>query len=255
MKNKLRTALLSKQRRDWDFGREIGKLDSKRLVSAYGGKPNVFKARVDRDEENTAIQILVDLSGSMCGEKVRLAQECAVAVAECFEGTSLAYQITGFDAGWSGGYLWGDAEKTGKPYHRVEANRMYNFKPFETSLRQARPAIGMIQETGMSNNADRDAILWCLNTLKKREEKRKILLVFSDGNPANYTVNVGRDELTRHAKMAVEWGTKQGIECIGIGIMDSTVKQIYPQAVVVQNINDLSMTAFSQFTKLLMKGK
>ncbi|MBF9682944.1 hypothetical protein IAI36_11715, partial [Streptococcus pseudopneumoniae] len=79
MKNKLRTALLSKQRRDWDFGREIGKLDSKRLVSAYGGKPNVFKARIDRPEENTAIQILIDLSGSMHGEKVKLAQDCAIA--------------------------------------------------------------------------------------------------------------------------------------------------------------------------------
>lgn len=255
MKNKLRTALLSKQRRDWDFGREIGKLDSKRLVYAYGGKPNVFKARVDRDEENTAIQILVDLSGSMHGRKVELAQECAIAVAECFEGTSLSYQITGFDAAYRDYDVRAKAHKTDKPYHRIEANRMFNFKPFETSLRQARPALGSITETGGHNNADRDAILWCLNTLKKREEKRKILLVLSDGHPANDTVNVGHKELTRHAKDAIAWGSKQGIECIGIGIMDPTVEQIYPQSVVVHDISDLSMTAFSQFTRLLMKGK
>lgn len=255
MKNKLRTALLSKQRRDWDFGREIGKLDSKRLVSAYGGKPNVFKARIDRPEENTAIQILVDLSGSMHGEKVKLAQDCAIAIAECFEGTSLAYQITGFDAQWGDYRDNTKATHSGKPYHRIEANLMYNFKPFETSLRVARPALGGITGTGGSNNADRDAILWCINTLKKRDETRKILLVLSDGHPANQTVNVSDRELTRHAKEAVEWGTKHGIECIGIGIMDSTVKRIYPKNVVVNNVQDLSRTAFSEFTKLLMKGK
>jgi len=255
MKQRLRVALLSKQRRDWDFGRETGKLDSKRLVSAYNRNLNVFKNRTERDEENTAIQILVDLSGSMSGSKVQLAQECAIAIAECFEGTSLAYQISGFDAEQNDKDYYKNIEKVKGSFHRADNNLIYNFKPFDLPLRQARPALGMMTETGQQNNADRDAIIWCLNTLKQRDEKRKILLVLSDGHPANVTINVSYRELTRHAKLAVEWGTKQGIECIGIGIMDSTVELIYPKAVVVRNINELSTTAFSQFTNLLLKGK
>jgi len=254
MKTKLRRALLSKQRRDWEFGRQLGKLDSKKLVAAYSGSQNVFKQRVDREEENTAIQILVDLSGSMYGSKVKLAQQCVIALAECFEGTSLQYQISGFDAKNMGHNSY-KASKSGKSYHRLEANLIYNFKPFDLQLRQARPALGLITETGQANNADRDAIIWALNSLKLRDEKRKILLVLSDGNPANETINVGTKELTRHAKLAVEWGKKKGIECIGIGIMDDTVKQIYLDAVVVNDINELSGSVFRKFTELLLKGK
>lgn len=260
MKSKLRRSLLSKQRRDWDFGREVGRLDSKRLVAAYSGTSSVFKGRIDRDEENTAIQILVDLSGSMYGEKLAIAQKCAIALAECFEGTSLNYQITGFEASWPEDStdihnMYRDASKNNTPYHRCDVNYMYNFKPFEMPLRSARPALGSIKDSCGGSNADRDAIIWCLNTLKQRNERRKILLVLSDGNPANTTVNVGYPELTRHAKEAVHWGTTQGIECVGIGICDNTVEKIYPDAVVVHSVADLAESAFRKFTNLLLKGK
>ena len=249
MKNSLRRALLSKQRRDWEFGRQLGKLDSKRLVAAYGGSPAVFKQRVDREEENTAIQILVDLSGSMSGPKVSLARQATVALAECFEGTGLNYQITG----WStkhGGHPSDD-----NSYHRIEALAMYNFKPFSETLRSSRPFIGAMDEVAMANNPDRDAIVWCLNELRKREEKRKVLVVLSDGWPANATKNVSRDELVRHAREAVKWGVGKGIECVGIGIMSEAVEKIYPDYVVVNNINELSSTAFRKFTGILTKGK
>jgi cobalamin biosynthesis protein CobT len=249
MKNSLRRALLSKQRRDWDFGRQIGKLDSKRLVSAYGGSQSVFKARVDREEENTAIQILVDLSGSMSGEPISLARQCAVALGECFEGTSLSYQISGWT---TESKEWPEDDS---PYHRIEANVIYNFKPFEQSLRASRPYLGSMHQVPMANNADRDAIVWALNSLRKRDEKRKVLVVLSDGYPANATRNVDRFELIRHANEAVKWGTSKGIECVGIGIMSDAVEKIYPDYVVINNIQELSSTAFRKFTTILTRGR
>jgi cobaltochelatase CobT len=107
----------------------------------------------------------------------------------------------------------------------------------------------------MSNNADRDAILWALNTLRQRDEKRKVLMVLSDGHPANHTIDVSGAELTRHAREAVKWGTSKGIECVGIGIMSRAVSEIYPDHVVVQDINELSTTAFRKFTQILLRGK
>jgi cobalamin biosynthesis protein CobT len=218
-------------------------------VSAYGGSQSVFKVRTDREEENTAIQILVDLSGSMSGPKVSLARQCAVALGECFEGTALSYQITG----WTTEHHE-EPEDEG-PYHRIEANVMFNFKPFETSLRSSRPFLGAMAQVRMSNNCDRDAIVWSLNSLRKREEKRKVLVVLSDGYPACHTYNVGQQELVRHAREAVKWGTSKGIECVGIGIMSKAVEQIYPDYVVVNNIQELSSTAFRKFTSILTKGK
>jgi len=251
MKTRLRKALLSTQRRDWEGGREYGKLDTKRLVSAYGGQRQVFKRRVDRLEENTAVTILVDLSGSMYGEKIELAQQTCVALAECFEGTSIQYQIIGFDSQ----RVSNSPEATsGTAYHRADANYIYEFKGFNELLRSSKEKLASITKTGGCNNADRDAIMYAIHSMKNREEKRKVLLVLSDGHPANKTINVGYEELTRHANLAVKYGQAKGIECVGVGIMDSTVKTIYPDYVVVKSVDDLASIVFKKFTSILLKG-
>ena len=37
----------------WDYGREDGRLDTKRFTQAFNGRPNVFKMRTDRSELDT----------------------------------------------------------------------------------------------------------------------------------------------------------------------------------------------------------
>ena len=96
MKAKLRRALMAKQNRSWDKGKEQGHLDATRLVRAFKGNPQVFKVREEREEHDTAISILIDLSGSMGGAKAIVARDVAVALAECFEGTQMKYKIVGF---------------------------------------------------------------------------------------------------------------------------------------------------------------
>ena len=75
MRSKLMRSLMSKQKRDWDYGREDGRLDTKRFTQAFNGRPNVFKMRTDRSELDTAVTVLVDLSGSM-SYKIMLATQC-----------------------------------------------------------------------------------------------------------------------------------------------------------------------------------
>lgn len=247
MRSKLRRALLAKERRDWDPGREVGRLDSKRLVAGSLRNPAVFKQRKDRKEENTAIYILCDMSGSMHGSKIETARDCAIALSECFEGTKLSYQVSGFTTGKS------EYRGGGERYHRYEGNIIYDFKGFDNPLRTSRSAIGRMDEPALRNNCDRDAIVHAHNVLKNRPEARKILFVLSDGHPAQSS-DANTDELIRHCKIAIKDASRDGIECIGVGIKDKSVNRIYDDAVVIQKVSDLSGTAFAKFTQLLLKG-
>lgn len=246
MKNKLKRALLAKKQRDWDPGREVGRLDSKRMVAAYNGSKSVFKQRIDREEEDTVVTILVDLSGSMYGGKDEVARDCVVALSECLSGSEIKFNVVGFCNKRNSG--------SGYNYFRVEALDTVFFKDFDTPLRVARGAINQIPEAVGGNNSDYDFITNAINDLSKRHEERKVLLVLSDGHPA-HAGNGAHFAVMRHCKNAATKDAKKaGVECIGIGICDSAVKEIYPDHVVVHNVNDLAATVFHKLTKILIDG-
>jgi len=45
--------------------------------------------------------------------------------------------------------------------------------------------------------------------------------------------------------------TEQGIELVGIGILDDAVEAFYPNAVVVRKLHELPATAFATLSRLL----
>ena len=259
MKAKLRRALLAKETRDWDFAREHGRLDSKKLVAGSLGTPTIYKQRKDRLEMDTAVHLLIDLSGSMGGNKIVVAAEAAIAFAECLEGTQIKYQITGFSNGGTASDIYQKLAKDNGKYHRVEPLNLFKYKKFEESLQVAKGSVSAIKESAGGNNSDRDAVLWAAQELKTRPEKRKILFVFSDGQPCNSTHNVRYEDeygvLTKALKEGIDTITKDGVECVGIGILTSHVEDIYPRSVTISNVKDLSGATFTQLSNLLTGGK
>jgi len=262
MKAKLRRALMAKENRDWDFGREFGKLDTKRLVAGSMGSSVVYKQRKERYELDTAVHFLIDLSGSMSGNKIRVARDAAVAFSECLEGTQIRYQISGFDNGGDTGGLGRlvrEAQKGSKKYHRYEPLNLFKFKDFNQSLQLAKGSVAAISECSSGNNSDRDAVVWAYHELLQRPEKRKILFVLSDGQPANATINVdeysARGPLVMGLKNAIDECGQNGVECVGIGILTDHVKDIYPKSVSITKVEDLSGAIFNQLSNLLTGGK
>ena len=85
------------------------------------------------------------------------------------------------------------------------------------------------------------------------------MIVLSDGQPANATLNLTREEEERAPgnalKGAVQDVIKSGIDVVGIGIEDSSVKKYYPQYVVINDVNDLSGVMFTQLSNILTGGK
>ena len=263
MKAKLRRALMAKESRDWDFAREFGRLDTKRIVAGSLGSPVVYKQRKDRMELDTAVHFLIDLSGSMSGSKCKVAMEATVAFSECLEGTQIKYQISGFDNGGDGDGLSDlvyKAQSSRKVYHRYEPLNLFKFKDFNQTLQLAKGPISCIGTCASGNNSDRDAVIWAYHELLQRPEKRKILFVLSDGQPANATINV-RDEysargpLVKGLKDAIDECGEHGVECVGVGILTDHVQNIYPKSVSITKVDDLSGAIFNQLSNLLTGGK
>lgn len=259
MKARLRRALMAKEQRDWDFGREFGRLDTKRLVAGTLGAQGIYKQRTDRFENDTAVHMLVDLSGSMGYKKIEVANESVIAFAECLEGTQIRYQISGFDNG-GGGPKWRDMvheleHKSGAHYNRTEPLNLFKFKTFNESLQVAKGPISAIKDCAAGNNSDRDAVLWAMEELKAQPQRRKVLLVLSDGQPFNHTINATTGSLQHGLKMAIDECVKNGVECVGVGILTEHVKDLYPKSVSINRVEDLSGAIFTQLSNLLTGGK
>jgi len=257
MRRSIERALFAKSQRDWDFGKEDGRLDSRRFPSAFNGKPNVFKMKADRREMDTALTMLVDLSGSMGGRKVHTAMMCAMAIAECVDRTGIAYEILGFNSGRgdtpgmpSRSKEWEDR----RMHTRWENIDMWIFKHFKERLFEAKGAISTIAQCSGGNNVDGESVQYAYDRLKERNERRKVLIVLSDGSPAcdTYYDTSLRLHLERTVKK-IE--SDKGTDVVGIGICDEAVERYYTNHVVVETVEELAKSAMGELSQMLLGTK
>lgn len=250
MRRKLERALMSKDNRDWDSGREDGRLDTRRFVGAFNGRQDVFKKREPRAEMDTALTVLIDLSGSMSGSKIRIAEQCAIALAEAVDKTGIAYEVLGFtQAGTADEY---PLQPNGDAFSRYCPIHTYVFKNFEQRLFECKGSMSSIYNCATGQNADGESLMYAYARLKPRQEKRKVLMVLSDGQPAS-----DGDYMQGHyyLQKVVQDIIKDGTEVVGIGIASRAVKDYYPNHVVVGSVQDLSGTALDQLSKILLGEK
>jgi len=276
MARKLERALLSTQKRDWEIAREVGVLDPKRLSRVITGSRNVFRMREDRKEVDTAVSVMIDLSGSMYGYEARLAQQVAIALSLVMEKSGVSYEVLGFNnyyvntdspsvgAGCFSNALAGSparrrefvnraraAMSGGDQFSRYEPVQIYEFKGFDKRLVQERLGLGVINRLAGGHNSDSEAVSVAANHLKRRPETKKILFVLSDGQPA-VSCDFGTNHLAQHLRNQVAEVGKHGIDCVGIGIKSEAVKHFYPNYVVVNDLDDLPKQAFDQLARLLV---
>jgi cobalamin biosynthesis protein CobT len=83
----------------------------------------------------------------------------------------------------------------------------------------------------------------------KRKEKRHILMVFSDGQPACPGDNAA---LRAHLKNSVAMIEKAGVDVIGIGIQTKAVENYYSKHVVLNDVDQLAGEVMQQLRKFLL---
>lgn len=236
-------------------GYRSGRLHGANLHRILAGDDRVFNRREEHKSKDTAVTLLIDNSGSMEGEKLRTAMIAAFALSSTLERVSIAHEMIGFTTGDWANIPKSIADAMQEEYnaHQIRYSRtipitMPIYKSFDERINatvKKRVAYMANAQKGLGGNIDGESLEYAAMRLIKRPEKRKVIIVLSDGHPAGAT---NADE---HLAMTVQKMAGLGIDCVGIGIMDASVKHFYPKSVVLSKISDLPGEVMKELKSIL----
>ncbi|MCC5873838.1 MAG: cobaltochelatase subunit CobT [Gammaproteobacteria bacterium] len=256
--NRLQRRLLAKQNRTWDFDLEEGILDTARLAGVVADPTNPLAYKQERETEflDTVVTLLIDSSGSMRGRSITIAAMCADILGRTLERCAVKVEVLGFTTrAWRGGQAREQWIAAGKPTSpgRLNDLRHIIYKAADDPWRRARRNLGlMLREDMLKENIDGEALIWAHNRIVTRSEKRKLLMVISDGLPVdNSTLLVNPSNyLERHLKYAIEQiETASPVELVAIGI-GHDVTHHYRRAVTITDAEQLGDAMTEQLAAL-----
>ncbi|TPG53356.1 cobaltochelatase subunit CobT [Roseomonas nepalensis] len=256
--NRLQRRLLAQQQRAWEFDLEEGMLDAARLARIIVN-PMLslsYKQEREADFRDTVVTLLIDNSGSMRGRPITVAAMCCDILARTLERCAVKVEILGFTTrAWKGGQSRERWVQDGKPRNpgRLNDLRHVVYKAADAPWRRARKNLGlMLREGLLKENIDGEALDWAYRRLLQRPERRRILMVISDGAPVDdstLSVNPG-NYLERHLRKVI--GDIEGrdlVELIAIGI-GHDVTRYYRRAVTIVDAEELGGTMLKKLTEL-----
>ena len=246
--NRLQRRLLAQQTRGWDFDLDEGMIDAARLarVIVDPTHPLTYKQERDAPFRDTVVTLLLDNSGSMRGRPIMVAACCADLLARTLERCGVRVEILGFTTkAWKGGRAreeWLHALKPPSP-GRLNDLRHIVYKSADAPWRRARRNLGLMMREGLlKENIDGEALVWAHQRLLARPERRRILMMISDGAPVDdstLSVNSG-SYLERHLRQVIEEiETRSPVQLLAIGI-GHDVTRYYRRAVTVTDAEELA---------------
>lgn len=208
-------------REQYNNGQRAGQVNVGALYR-HSFDESVFRRRQEEEGIDTALYILIDVSGSTnsrpgytpAGQHCPTIYESEFAAAhsiiDALRGANVQIAVDAFADGIAQIGDWGITVSKFKSNH------------------------GYAYERAGGGTDDYAAVLHAHKRLLARPEKRKVLLVFSDG--------LGYSESVKHQCTI---GANLGITTIGIGI-GVDVSGVYPQSVLVRDVNELASVSLRQ---------
>ena len=261
--NRLQRKLMAQQNRAWDFDLEEGALDAARLTRVIIDPmhPLSFKHERDAEFRDTVVTLLLDNSGSMRGRPIMVAACCADLLARTLERCGVKVEILGFTTrAWKGGQAREAWLAAGKPPNpgRLNDLRHIIYKPADAPWRRAKRSLALMMREGLlKENIDGEALSWAHRRLLARPERRRILMMISDGAPVDdFTLSVNTGcYLERHLRQVIEEiETRSSVELIAIGI-GHDVTRYYRRAVTITDPSELAGAMTDKLVELFEEGQ
>jgi len=220
LRTRLQGLLQAQTQRRCSIGRR-GTLHANSLHRLRVGNARVFQKESEQQGLNTAVHVLLDVSGSMAGAPINLANRACFAVA-----TALS-QIRGVNPA-----------VTAFPATTV-TNSVFPIMRHG----QAVPDLFDLRASGGTPLAG--ALWWVLQTMLPLNEQRKMILVITDGMPDNPLA----------ANNAIGAAQKLGFEVYGLGIRDEHIARLLPHtSKVVNDLPELVPAMFAMLQAALLTG-
>ena len=190
-----------------------------RALTRHSISPNLFQRRYEQEGIDSAVVILLDVSGSMYdGIRVKAGQPrvtrmesaaptCA-ALLETLSAAQVATALVTFD-----------------DFTSV-------LKPWAMNYRKAITLLESID--GLGGSDDATALMHVHNMLYRRPEQRRLCFVLTDGQGD-----------IQQAKLQVASAARLGVTTIGIGI-NADVSHVYPNNVQIDSLEDLGRITFTK---------
>lgn len=198
-----------------------------RLAASQAGESRLFIQRQPRIAPNAAVHLLVDISGSMgkpIGEGNRkyfhVANEAALALAMALEGIPGVVPAVSYFPG-----IHKEVSIALLPKQSVR----HRAACFDQKPRGCTP---MAQ-----------AMWFAANSLLAQKQKRKLMIVLTDGDPDDWAATHDIVDRCR----------RSGFELLGIGIQTRSVEKFFPQSIVINDVKDLKRELFEVTQKLLIQ--
>ena len=276
--------LMSLINRGWEGGQAQGNVDPRRLAGAVAGAQNVFRKRDERVELDTAVSILVDMSGSMQSCAYLTMQTC-LAISEALAKVGIPFEISAH-ATSGNGFLYNlDANHTTKAqYDALPATHpakqigvpkfnaqgvwdgtfvsykntrwikqdFYVLKDFQETLFSAEGPIVGLASMAHGGTTEGDGVLKAYDRLRRRPERRKVLISICDGGPGGYGPANESDHLTNVVKMLSK---DKSLHLMAVGIGTDAPKHYYDNVVVINDVKEMPRTLFAELREALVTKK
>ncbi|MFL0974458.1 VWA domain-containing protein [Vibrio parahaemolyticus] len=198
-----------------------------RLAASQAGESRLFIQRQPRIAPNAAVHLLVDISGSMgkpIGEGNRkyfhVANEAALALAMALEGIPGVVPAVSYFPG-----IHQEVSIALLPKQSVR----HRAACFDQKPRGCTP---MAQ-----------AMWFAANSLLAQKQKRKLMIVLTDGDPDDWAATHDIVDRCR----------RSGFELLGVGIQTRSVEKFFPQSIVINDVRDLKRELFEVTQQLLIQ--
>lgn len=196
---------------EFQFNRRAGQLNTRALHTVATGNDRVFKRHHEEGGIDSAVVLILDVSGSMFDERMKSAAPVLATLLDTLDRAGVATSVITF------------------------GSRVSMLKPWNMTKAKALPLIARL-ESGY-DNSDSQALRYAHTLLMQRPEKRKVTFILGDGG-------VGRTEERRCMEQA-KTGERLGITTIGVGII-ADLSRMYPNNVVIKRLSDLADASFKQ---------
>lgn len=218
--------LTTLQRDGWLYGEEEGRIDGRRLAQLVSSpaERRLFYQERQRPVADCVVSILVDCSGSMRhqSEPVAMLADTLIRALDMIGASS---ELLGFTTNtWNGGKPYKEWMLQGRPAYPGRLNETCHlvFKQADRGWRRSRRDIASLLKGDLFREGiDGEAVDWACDRLLARSENRKILIVISDGCPADSATNLTNDAyyLDNHLKEVLARRERQGqVNILGLGV-------------------------------------
>ncbi len=184
----------------WSGGEEDGLLDPARFSQLIADPTNrlVHRRERFRPTSDGTVTFLIDTSGSMKAQRYESVAVLVDTLVRALEMAGATSEVLGFTTGaWGGGRAQAEWRAAGSPPDPGRLNEVEHivYKHADQPWRQARLALAtMLRTDHYREGIDGEAIEWAYGRLLQRQERRRALVVISDGAPMDAaTANANRD--------------------------------------------------------------